>query len=99
MRYLTNQQSALTYFSHFSPALLQSSFLAPFDVESGYVCWVLGSAYVESALGDGSDQQEFYADYIPGMVTNPIIVSVALYVSQGSPVESTTWGKIKARFR
>ena len=48
---------------------------------------------------DLSDYVVINAQLIPGMIDDPEIEGVALYVQQESPVQSTTWGRIKSAFR
>jgi hypothetical protein len=70
------------------------------DANGGYVCYAESEAsHIWTARIDGSDQQWFYLSDIPGMVTNGRVKGVALHVESGSPVQSTTWGTIKSRFR
>jgi len=67
------------------------------DANGGYICGsTLGS--INSLRVDGSDSQIIQCTAIPGTNGN-VIADVALYAEAGSPVEFTTWGKIKSRFR
>jgi len=69
-------------------------------VSGGFVCWQIGEGpQVASSATDGSDLQYFECSAFPGMVASPVIVGVGLYVHDDNPVESTTWGRLKSRFR
>lgn len=65
----------------------------------GYVCWQMSGSYIASSATDGSDLQYFDCSGIPGIIPDPVAVGVALHVSDENPVETTTWGGIKSRFR
>ena len=86
-----------------SPSLLEVCNgwgLGPVVVSGGFVCWQLSDGpYVASSATDGSDFQYFECSGFPEMVPSPVILGVGLYVHDDNPVESTSWGRIKSRFR
>ncbi len=69
-------------------------------VSGGFVCWQIGEGpQIASSATDGSDLQYFECSAFPGIVDNAVIVGVGLYVHDDNAVRSTTWGRLKSRFR
>ena len=93
--------SSVTVFgpAAWAPDVSWQASYSPVDGNGGYVCWVDLGWYVFTAKADGSDLQEFSTLDIPGIVEFPGVVGLAIHVEPSSPVQSTTWGGIKAEFR
>jgi hypothetical protein len=92
--------TTIAHNSLYSPPVLSVQSAFPVDAEDGYVSWVINAdRRVHTALADGSDPQSFVVSETTGMPENPIVADVALYVVQGSPVESMSWGRLKSEFR
>ena len=83
----------------YSAPALDPAAVFPVDAEGGYLSSVDCGQYVYTSLVDVSDQQLFDVTEVVGVPASPIVADVALYVTQGSSVESTTWGAIKSKFR
>jgi len=83
----------------YHPPALFGSHVFPVDVKDGYVCWASLGETIHTALADGSDAQQFDVSSIPDIVPTAVVADVGLHVAEGAPVESTTWGRIKAEFR
>ena len=71
--------------------------LYPFDVNGGYFCRFTEDDILTVAP-DGSTQSAYFWGF-PGIVSNPVLVGVALHVPSASGAQSTSWGRIKSSFR
>ena len=75
--------------------------LWPFDSEAGYFCHADDAAAIETHPPDGSTQRAAFGHF-DGVVSNPVSVGVALYLSSESGMEEPrhmSWGSIKSSFR
>jgi hypothetical protein len=72
----------------------------PFDVNGGYFCY-FDELDICTVDPNGSSQIAAFRDF-PGVVSNPVLVGVAIHIPSSSgvePPERTSWGKIKSSFR
>jgi hypothetical protein len=69
------------------------------DAKSHYHCIGDGALVVTGLHDPPDDVGYFLLTDIPGMPAGPRVTGVALHVYEGSPVQSTTWGRIKSAYR
>jgi hypothetical protein len=74
------------------------------DAKSGYLCFCDDTPYTDGhVLTYTVTPWELVGGFspqgIPGMPANTHLKGVALHVTDESPVQSTTWGRIKSAFR
>jgi len=71
------------------------------DVSSSVAAWSQGTGnwgfMMATPISDLLSSQSFYSDDAPDLATRPLLT--VTFSSPSVPVESSTWGKIKARYR
>lgn len=68
-------------------------------VTDGYVCWQRYINTAGSCKTDGSDVVYLSMSDWPGLVSNPMIVGVALDTTHESPTEESSWGELKGKYK
>jgi hypothetical protein len=89
--------SAPHAFTYSFPLSDVESGTSPIDVNGAFVCYEYELAIL-TEFPDGGSQLVCF-DGFPGIIPDPVLVGLALHVQPASAIESTTWGRLKSRFR
>lgn len=84
---------------HFFVDDMESSVQNHVDAKSGYLCFADFSHVLTIDRPAWEEAQYIHPSDIPGMPDVFHVKGVALHVTDESPVQSTTWGRIKSAFR